>query len=103
MCAPGRVAEPFGPLAFTPGSGDVHRLVPPLNEMLAHVDRVDCRDATRTARNVTSPKPVDSDRRRTSTPGTAPGTGAPISTMARRSGRRPMTSALSTRSPSHGR
>jgi peptidoglycan/xylan/chitin deacetylase (PgdA/CDA1 family) len=40
----GGEVEPFGPLVFSLGSGDVHPLVSRLNTMLAHVDHVDFRD-----------------------------------------------------------
>jgi peptidoglycan/xylan/chitin deacetylase (PgdA/CDA1 family)/uncharacterized protein YraI len=40
----GDVAEPFGPLVFTLGSGDEQPLVPRLNAMLASVNNLDFRD-----------------------------------------------------------
>jgi peptidoglycan/xylan/chitin deacetylase (PgdA/CDA1 family)/uncharacterized protein YraI len=42
--AHGQTPEPFGVLAFSLGSGDVHPLVPRLNQMLAQADQVDFRD-----------------------------------------------------------
>ena len=61
------------------------------------------RAATATAPTPTARTPTQLDTRARTTPGTASGTGAPISTTGRRSDRRRTASAASTRSRSRGR